>query len=236
MAEVKNVVESIYQKYGYDKVESTTSTTSTTSATSTTSTTGTTSTTDTTSTTQKTNTSLARYLDSTDSKDLNPKEIFKKLSIDVGSDGKTISKDQLDSYVKKAESGKIEISDEELSALQDMQDSWDKISQGNDSITYADMSQNKDILTSMAPEETETTDYEAAAKQATADAYAYIMQSALGTSSSSGSSSTANSLLNTLLTGNTDENDDANADLIDKLTNLIAEFKSSTKSTIETEA
>lgn len=230
MTEVNSVVEKIYHKYGLD---TTTSTASTTTAVSTTSTTTTTSTTSTTSTTQKTSTALSRYLESTDSKDLNPKEIFKKLSVDVGSDGKTISKDQLDSYVKKAESGKIDISDEELSGLQDMQENWDKISQGSDSITYADMSQNKDVLLSMAPEETQTTDYEAKAKDATAKAYEYVMQSALGTSSND--PSTASSLLQNLLSGNTDTNDDTNADLIGKLVNIIAEYQTS-KSLIDTEA
>ncbi len=42
---------------------------------------------------------LGNYLNSTSNKKLNAKEIFKELSLDVGGDGKTIAKKDLDSYI-----------------------------------------------------------------------------------------------------------------------------------------
>lgn len=222
MPTIKSITSSILDQLNSAASSSSTSTAATT-------------TTSTTNNTAKT-TSLGSYLESTPKSELDTKEMFKKLSIDVGGDGKTITKDQLDNYITKAEKGKVNISDEELNSLQDLQDNWDNIAQGGDSITYANMSQNKDILTSMAPEETTTTtDWKTLATDSTAQAYEYIVQSALGTSTgSTPSASSYSSLLNTLLTGTTDKNDDANAELISKLTNLIAQSKN--KSTIETEA
>lgn len=180
---------------------------------------------------------LNSYLESTSNKDLDSKEIFKKLSIDVGNDGKEITKEQLDNYITKAEkakSGKEDtsgISDEELSSLKDMQKNWDKIADGGDKITYSDMSSYQSTLKSMDEADKAPEVDVSKFVDTTPDVNAYIVESTLGNSVNSG----AKSLLNTLLTGNTDTNDDSNADLIDKLTNLIASYKEST-STIETEA
>lgn len=183
-------------------------------------------------------TALGRYVNS-DKDNADPRKIFEKLSIDLGGDGKSITKSQLDTYANKAESGSISIPSEELDALKNMQHEWDNISEGSDSISYSNMSAsgNKDILTSMVPEDSSSTvDYKKQTEDFTNSINNYIKESALNFSTN-GTSSNKNaysSMLNTLLTGTTDENDDSNANLIANLTNLIANSKSS--STMETEA
>ena len=191
---------------------------------------------------------LADYLNSTSNDNLDSKKIFNKLSIDVGNDGKTITKDQLDSYIKNAEEAKSAykaketdtdesgISDTELSGLKTLQKNWDDISEGGDKITYFNVSASgfKSTLTGMDEEDTSKVDVKSLKEdyqQSIQDINSYLMESALGTSSNS---SGAKSLLNTLLTGTTDENDDDNANLISKLVNIIEDYKST--STIETEA
>lgn len=179
---------------------------------------------------------LGRYLDATPASDLNPKDMFKRLSVDMGGDEKTITKDQLSTYIKKAETGTVSVSENELTALKKMQSQWGTISEGSDKITYANMSGFKDILKSMssAPTPTTTTSSTINTSQPSTDEIDnYLINSALKTSSSNPTSG-LNSLLNTLLTGTTDENDDSNANLIAKLTNMIAESK--TKSTVDTKA
>lgn len=184
-------------------------------------------------------TALGRYINSNED-NANPRKIFEKLSIDLGGDGKSITKDQLDNYVKKAESGSISLPDEELDALNNLQDEWDNISEGSDSISYSDMSAsgNKDILSSMVPDtqDSSTSDLKKAAEEYKTSINNFIKESALSFSANSKSSGTNpySSMLKTLLTGTTDEADDSNANLIATLTNMIEDSKNT--STIETEA
>lgn len=183
---------------------------------------------------------LQKYVDSTPSKELDTKTMFKKLSIDVGSDGKTITKDKLDAYVTKAENKEIKISDDELKGLKTMQEKWDTLALGGDKITNSNMSNNKDILKSMAGKTKETPDFNLKEeKQASKDKINnYLAESAFNTSFNiqNGSSDKSNlkSMLKTLLSGTTDEQDDANAELISSLTNLIESSKKN--STVELEA
>lgn len=182
---------------------------------------------------------------------LSTKDMFKSLSLDVGGDGKAITKKQLDAYVDKAKSGDISVSDSKLSALKSLQENWDKISGGKDSITADNMKDYSKILVktvlddfttapdSKSADSTKTSDSQKAAPQSSKNGFiddidAYLIKSALGTSVNNASSSDLNSYLKTLLTGTSDENDDTNANLIASLTNLIANRNSS--STIETKA
>lgn len=204
-----------------------------------------TSSTDTTSTEKAeklSNTSLQRYLDSTDSSDVDTKTMFSKISIDLGGDGKSITKDQLDSYISSAENGDVSISNDELTSLKTLQEDWDAIA-GEDAekMTYFDIAKSgSEALTSLISEEEDTSAASSlftATADATAAAYSKVVNAALSglssdSSNSSSSSSGLSSLLNTLLTGNTDEHDDANADLIANLTNLLA----ASNSTVEKEA
>lgn len=186
----------------------------------------------------------ASYLNATQNAKVDPKKVFQELSIDMGGDGKAITKKQLDSYIAKAKTAKAGktdtsgISDNELKGLETMQKNWDKISKGSDSITYSNMSSaaNKSILTSMdTADKVTTVDKSADAKEFTKTLNDYIVTSALNTNTNTSSSNNAQSVLKTLLTGTTDENDDSNAELIAKLTNIIADSKKA-KSTVETEA
>lgn len=189
---------------------------------------------------------LAGYLDSTSQKDLDEKTIFKKLSVDVGSDGKTISKDQLDKYIAKAEEAKEAyadketeedtsgITDKELAGLKDIQKNWKTLSDGSDSITYADMAQNKGMLTALdTPDKKKAVDIDELKKNSM-NVNEYLKEQALKFSVDLNKPSGQKSLLHTLLTGSTDENDDSNSEMIAKLTNMLEEARN--KSTVEEEA
>lgn len=183
---------------------------------------------------------LGNYLNSTSNKNLNAKEIFKELSIDVGGDGKTITKKQLDSYVEKVTEAKASktdtttVSDEELAGLKTLQKNWDKIADGGDKISFSNVSAAgfKSALTEMdsADKKVDMSQFKVTTKQDIDD---YLMNSALSFSVKD-SETGAKSMLKRLLTGSTDENDDFNANTIAKLTNMIESYK--TKSTIEEEA
>lgn len=178
---------------------------------------------------------LGSYLDSTATSKLDTKTIFKKLSIDMGGDGKKITKDQLDGYIKKAESDKVNISDEELNGLKTMQKKWNQIAKGGDNISYSNMHDFKDILKSMdTPTKTPSIPKDIDAEAATVKVYKYLISSAIFGENSDTSKANLKSMLNSMLTGTTDENDDANANMIGALTNLLAQ--SNKNSTIETEA
>lgn len=183
---------------------------------------------------------LGNYLNSTSNKNLNAKEIFKELSLDVGGDGKTITKKQLDSYIEKVTEAKASktdtttVSDEELNGLKTLQKNWDKIADGSDKIGFSNVSAAgfKSALTEMdsADKKVDMSQFKVTSKKDIDD---YLMNSALSFSVKD-SETDAKSMLKRLLTGSTDENDDFNANTIAKLTNMIESYK--TKSTIEEEA
>lgn len=194
--------------------------------------------TDTNSSAKESNTSLKRYFDSVSSDKLDAKTIFNKLSTDIGGDTKSITKDELNSYIDSAEKGTVKIGDNELSGLKTLQSNWNEISEGSDSINYYNVSSTgySDTLLSMAPTDktgTEESDLSKLTADATANAYGSVVTAALGSlTNNDGSTSSLTTMLNSLLKGTTDENDDANANMIATLTNLIA----GTTSTIEKEA
>jgi len=74
-------------------------------------------------------------------------DMFSKLSADVGGDGTTVSKDQLDELISKLESSDSSSEDQKkLGFLKQLQSSWDTISGGEDSITVDDISSNMEAL------------------------------------------------------------------------------------------
>ncbi len=182
---------------------------------------------------------LSGYLDSTSNADLNAKTIFKKLSIDMGSDGKTITKGQLDSYLNDIEKGKTVVTDEVKEGLLSISENWDLISKGRDSISYANVSGFSDVLKSMdeADKKSSTIDIRELNDSIQKQVKNYIVDSAFKFNAYGKNETVSglSSMLNTLLTGMTDERDDENADLIDTLVNLIEKQKNVT-STIEREA
>ena len=72
-------------------------------------------------------------------KDITPQEVFKRLSLEIGGDGKSITKKQLDNYIAKADAGLINIDKPRLNALKQIQKQWDNISQDGEQITYEDI-------------------------------------------------------------------------------------------------
>jgi len=182
-----------------------------------------------------TGTLVGKYVDSTTPEKASAKEIFQKLSVDVGGDGKSITKAQLDTFISDAKSGKVTISDEEMKSLTTLQKNFSKIADGGDKITYAGVSKAgfKDTLTAMVPEKAASSDIEQQFADSTAAAYSKIVKAALNGIGNSDKSTSLSSMLNTLLSGNTDENDDSNANLIATLTNLIANSKSTSTTEVE---
>jgi len=191
------------------------------------------------------NSAVGRYMSSLSSaSDASAKDIFSKLSIDMGGDSKKITKSQLDSYISSADAEKNKLPDAELTALKTLQKNWSKIdSDKSGSISFGDvvLSGDSKTLLSMVPPDTEKTDYQSIADDATIAAYSKIIKSALEfsankTNNANGdSSSEVSSLLKTLLSGTTDENDDSNANIIDSLTNIMAAYNNK-NSTVEVDA
>lgn len=155
-------------------------------------------------------------------KKLTTEEMFKRLSLEMGGDGKTITKKQLDDYINNASSGKIKVGEPKLTALKMMQKNWDKISGGKDSIT-ADNLKDYTTLLGMAmvdpsepDDDSDTIDKEDKDKNSVID------------------KATLEELTNELKKALSDTTkDEFNTDLIANLTNKIADNKPS--STIQVE-
>jgi len=202
MTSISSTISSVLNAY-YGNLSSKLSSTDTTSST------DSTSSTDDSTTTKKTvsysdSTSVGLYLNSVSSDKADAKTIFSDLSLDMGGDGKTITKDQLDSYITKAQNGDISIPDEELSALTTLQKNWDTISAGGDSISYANVSAAgyKDTLLSMVPDKSSNTiDMSSDYNDSLAKVENTLISADLGTSTDSSSSTDSySSMLKTLLT------------------------------------
>lgn len=165
---------------------------------------------------------------------LTTESMFQNLSKQLGGDGKSITKTQLDSYVKDAESGKTSVSAEKLSAVKTLQEKWDSISGGKDSITAGDMKDYSALLAkTVLGGSSSSSSASGSSSGFIDDVDQYLIDAALKSSTSEANSG-VDSLLKTLLSGTTDENDDSNANLIGVLTNLIANRNSS--STVEVDA
>lgn len=181
---------------------------------------------------------LQSYVNYQSKSEFSPKEMFQILSLDMGGDSETITKDQLDTYIESAEDGSIDLSDKELGALTTLQDNWNTISNGKDSITPGDMLEYTGLLATAVTGGISVSESFVAATETSSstidDIDSYLIESALSSSNGGSYKSNLTSLLNTLLTGTTDEEDDTNANLIGTLTNLIAENEKS--STVEFKA
>lgn len=73
-------------------------------------------------------------------------DMFAKLSEELGGDGKTITKDQLTDYINKLESDDSSKDKGKLGFLKQLEQNFDKISNGNDSITATDLKNGMDLL------------------------------------------------------------------------------------------
>jgi len=74
-------------------------------------------------------------------------EMFNNLTKDLGGDGNTITKDQLNSYIEKIESSDSGNDDKgKLGFLKQLQSNWDKVSGGSDSISADNLKTGMDYL------------------------------------------------------------------------------------------
>jgi len=72
-------------------------------------------------------------------------DMFQRLTNDIGGDGKTISKEDLDSYISELESG-TDGDKGKLGFLKQLSSKFDQISGGKDNITVDDLKNGRDIL------------------------------------------------------------------------------------------
>lgn len=177
---------------------------------------------------------IQSYINYNSKSELSTKEMFQMLSLELGGDSETITKDQLDTYMEDANDGLVDVSNSELKALTELQDNWDNISGGKDSITYDNMANYSDILVGTVTNDTSSSDNLNLSHSPMDEVYAYLTESAGLSDNSAISSSDLSACLESLLTGTTDKNDDANSNLIATLTNLIAAYSST--STVDVEA
>lgn len=185
---------------------------------------------------------LLTYINFGHKKKMSPEELFKRLSFEMGGDGKTITKKQLDDYIAKADSKKIKISKERLKALKQLQKNWDTISKGRDYITYENLANYGTLLASAAIDRMEIDDESTDDSSDSDDLQAKNnplskinkdMLKSLGLiNMDDAKKADLHSYLQTLLAK--DSNDDEIGNAIDSIINLIA--KQSNPSSVEVEA
>lgn len=165
---------------------------------------------------------------------LDMEEVFKKLSYELGGDGKSIKKEDLDSYINQADKGLIKVDSAKLNALKRIQKNWDNISGGDDTITLDEMQKySAFLMATMNGNFTETEIGEDDSSSISDAIYDYLTDYLGKKGKNEITESDLSNYLNELLA---DETDDigANDELVCALTNMIASYSSI--STIETEA
>lgn len=174
---------------------------------------------------------------------LNMEDVFKQLSFEMGGDGSSITKDQLNNYISKADSGDIQVDHSKLSALKIIQKNWDTISKGDNSISYDDMKDYSSLLAATLNGDftkTEIDDSKSSMKDAIFD---YLVDDLGLSSKDEVKKSDLSNYLNKIIANtsninstetNSVDSNEADNELIGALTNLIATF--STNSTVEAQA
>ena len=155
---------------------------------------------------------IESYINFHGKKKMTPAEMFKRLSLEMGGDGNTITKDQLNNYIDKADSGSIKVGEPKLTALKMIQKNWDTISGGKDNITLGDMKDYTSLLamamvdTSQTVDDSENSDDQSTDNTKIAD------------------KATIEELITALKSALSDiTKDEFNSDLVAKLTNQIAD-------------
>lgn len=160
---------------------------------------------------------------------LTVEEMFKRLSLEMGGDGSSITKKQLDSYIDKADSGSISVSKQKLSALKQIQKNWDTISKGEDAITAENMKDFVMLLVATMTDSFEVVDNTEANNPN--DIYEYLLESMGITDLDEATNADLSNQLNTLLSS--DSSDDAIGDAIDSIINIMAARESAPNMSIE---
>lgn len=150
-------------------------------------------------------------------------DMFKSLSFEMGGDGKTITKEQLSSYVRNAQNGTIKLNPTRLKALKKILENWDNISKDGKSITYTDLQSMPMLLFNAAVGDLDNSDKKKKAddedKSEKFDIEKYLKEALNIPEDGEIKKSDLESHLKTLLS---DTSEEINTDLTDALTNLIA--------------
>ena len=167
-------------------------------------------------------------------KDISPREIFQRLSYEMGGDGQKITKKQLDDYISKAESEIIKIDKNRLQALKRIQKDWDNISGGKNSITYNDMEGYEALLLATVVgtfTEIEIKEKEEEELSLIEEIYDFLKKSLGLSEDEEVSKEDLVEYLSKILSETSQ--DDLNTELVSTLTNIIAKY--SENSTMEME-
>lgn len=177
---------------------------------------------------------MLTYMEYNGKEKLNLEDVFKRLSFEMGGDGKTITKDQLDKYIDKADSGVIKVDKNKLKALKQIQKHWDEISQGKDEITFENMKKYSTLLAATLTGNFEVTEIDDDNASSITDAiYDYLVDYLNKANKDDVTKEDLSSYLSELISSNPEGNNDSNNELIGAVTNLISSYSSI--STIETE-
>lgn len=160
-------------------------------------------------------------------------EMFKSISLEMGGDGNTITKKQLEYYIKKLESTKNKANKKKIEALNKILENWDTITDGEDVITSAN---TKAFLMLMLATYADTeTEQETDEPKESMEEYIYnYIEEMLGLANKDEIKITDLTSYRNELISNPDKDEDWNNELISSLTNMIESYSSTT--TIETEA
>lgn len=158
-------------------------------------------------------------------------EMFKSLSLEMGGDGKTITKEQLSSYVRKAENGTIKINKTRLEALKKMLDNWDNISKDGKNITFADLKGMPMLLFNAVVGDLNDSDKEKKSDESDKFDIKDYLKTVLNIAEDEEfTQADLESHLKSLLSDTSDEN----SDLIDNMVNVLASYE--TAPTVNEEA
>src|SRR5574344_113002 len=152
---------------------------------------------------------IQSYINYSPLSSVSTEDTFRAISLQIGGDGNTITKDTLDSYIENADSDTAD-----LAQLKTLQSSWYKISSGNEEISPEDISSNKDYknlffsaltsnISSTINSSSLLTDEETSLS-ATDKVYGYLIDAAVNGSTGTNSSQydLLNSYLSKLLSAN----------------------------------
>lgn len=168
-----------------------------------------------------------------DDKNADPEKIFKQLSLEMGGDGKSITKDQIDSYIDKADSGIVNVDKSKLQSLKKIQQNFDSISKGDYSITYADMKDFAGLLLATVTSDVIEIVEKPEEEISQVDAIYDYLTDYLGLSSKDEvQESDLTSYLNDIIAGTSNE-DDSDSELVGTLINLIDSYSSNSTMLVE---
>lgn len=165
------------------------------------------------------------------------KDMFKSLSVEMGGDGNSITKEQLSSYVRNAQNGTIKLNPTRLKALKKILENWDKISKDGKSITYADLQSMPMLLFNAAvgdlSESKKDKKSEDEDKSEKFDLEKYLKDALNITEDGEITKSDIESHLKTLLADTSADTPPETSNLIDSMVNILASFDNAPTVTAE---